>query len=86
MKVFHGPLVERDIRGIDPKDTTDLQDAISKLNRSDEVRLHYRRAGTLFIDPPQTFVARVRSTVRQNGMRELLAKAAKKLVRKLLTL
>jgi hypothetical protein len=86
VKVFHGPLVERDVKGIDSEDTIDLQDAISKLNRSDEVRLHYRRAGTLFIDPSQPFVARVRSTVRQNGMRELLAKAAKRLLRRLPTL
>jgi len=86
VKVFHGPLVEPNVKGVDPENMIGLQDAISKLSQSDGVRLHYRRGGTLFVDPPQLFLAKVHSTLRQHGMRELFAKAAKKLLRKLLTL
>jgi hypothetical protein len=42
VKIFHGPLVDRAAKSID------LQEAISKLNRSHEVRLHYRWGGALF--------------------------------------
>jgi hypothetical protein len=86
VKVFHGPLVEREVKSIDPKDIINLQDAISKLSESDKVRLHYRRDGTLYVDPPQPFLARVYSMIRHHRLQGLLAKAAKKLMRGLWTL
>jgi hypothetical protein len=58
VKVFHAPLVEREVKGIDPKDTINFQDAISKLSGSDEVRLHYRRDGTLYVDPPTAILGK----------------------------
>ena len=83
VKVFHGPLVEREAKSID------LQKAISKLNRSHEVRLHYRWGGALFVDPKPPFLTRVltwgRVMARQHGTGGLLAKAAKKLLQRLPT-
>lgn len=83
VKVFHGPL-------FDPKaNEIALQEAISKLNSSHEVRLHYRWGGTLFVDPQPPFLTRVltwvRLMARQHGMRGLLARVAKKLFRRLPT-
>ena len=81
MKIFHGPLVEREAKSID------LQEAISKLDRSHKVRLHYRWGGALFVDPEPPFLTRVltwvRLMARQHGIGGLLAKAAKKLLQRL---
>lgn len=84
VKVFHGPLIEREAKSID------LQEAISKLNSSHEVRLHYRWGGALFVDPKPPFLTRVSTWIhlmaRQHGMRGLLARVAEKLFHSLPTL
>lgn len=77
VKVFHGPLVDREAKEIE------LQDAISKLNSSHKVRLHYTWKDTLFVDPRPPFLTRVRSVARRHGIRGLLVRAAKKLWRRL---
>jgi len=45
VKVFHGPLVERE------RNRVDLQEALGKLNRSTDTRLYYVYGNTLFVDP-----------------------------------
>lgn len=80
VKVYHGPLVERGALGIEPRDTIELGDAIRKLGRSDRVRLHFRWAGALFVYPPLPFLTKVHLTLREHGMRELFARAARKLL------
>ena len=81
VKIFHGPLVDRAAKSID------LHEATSKLNRSHEVRLHYRWGGALFVDPKPPFLTRIltwiRLMARQHGTGGLLAKAAKKLLQRL---
>lgn len=83
VKVFHGPLVERGAVGIDREDTIDLRDAIRKLGRSDRARLHIRWDGTLFVCPPLPFSTRVHLTAREHGIRELFARAARTLLRRM---
>lgn len=80
VKVFHGPLVERDTIGIDRHDTIDIRNAMSKLNKSDEVRLHFRWNRTLFVCPPLPLLTKVELTMREYGIRGLVAKAGKKLL------
>ncbi|WP_103027096.1 putative nucleotide-diphospho-sugar transferase [Salinibacter altiplanensis] len=81
VKVFHGPLVEREARSIL------LEEATSKLNSSHDVRLHYKWGGALFVDPTPPFWTRVSTWMqliaRRHGMQELLARIAKKLLRRL---
>jgi len=77
VKVFHGPLVKRE------RSRVDLQDAVSKLSSSNKVRLHYTWDDTLFVDPQPPLLTKVRSVIRRYGIRGLLARAAKKLARRL---
>jgi glycosyltransferase involved in cell wall biosynthesis len=60
--------VERDVKGIDSEDTIDLQDAISKLNRSDEVRLvHQENRGLLASTNRGLSMARGQYIARMDG-------------------
>jgi len=85
VKVFHGPLVDREARKVH------VQDAISKLNSAHGLRLHYRwtehdgRGETegLFVDPRPSLLERGRLILRRHGWGALLKAVATKLRRRL---
>lgn len=84
VKIFHGPLVDRDAK------TLDLQDAISKLDGADGLHLYYtwnehdvEETATLVVDPTPSLSDRIRLILRQQGVGELLKVTAEKLRKKL---
>lgn len=73
VKIFHGPLVDRE------RNSIDLQEAIPRLNESGHVRLHYSWNGKLFVDPAPSLVTKVYQTARRDGVRKVLLGAIRKL-------
>lgn len=73
VKVFHGPLVSRE------RNSIAVQDAISKLNNSHHVRLHYSWNERLFVDPDPPLWVKVYHTVRQDGILKVISEAIKKI-------
>jgi hypothetical protein len=85
VKVFHGPLVDREARKVH------VQDAISKLNSTHGVRLHYTwtehdgrgKTEEMFVDPRPSLSERGRLIFQEHGLKGLLLVAARKLKRRL---
>ena len=73
VKVFHGPLLDRE------RNRVDLDVARDRLNRSTEFRIHRRYMNTVLVDPPIAFTTRLRTQIdhfkevlREDGIRPTL--------------
>lgn len=75
VRVFHGPLVERDRE----QNGVDSEEARAKLNESGAFRFHRTYRGSLLVNPPLPVATKLRSIYRQRGARATVSAVLQRL-------